>query len=206
MLHFQAIRQRVSKLFLLSLSLSTCVLLLPSPVMAAAAPTKFFEAHCQHCHDADTKAGEGRLLAFSGAGGKGSRGDPGICCFRHVVPQTSGHNWSFSSRNSINPRSRRSLTAVRTRGKMTGRGTRHRLARGSTWRELPSYRQNEKNRPKCREVCFCFCALSLPSRFSGVRCFQFKKVFAEVEVAGGTAEEMANYLWIWFSAAACKLT
>jgi hypothetical protein len=47
---------------------------------------------------------------------------------------------------------------------------------------------------------------SLPRKLSGLECFQFTKMSAEVEVAGGTPEEMANYLWIVFSVAACQLT
>ena len=55
---------------------------------------------------------------------KGPRGDAGICCLRHVVPQTSGHNWSVSSRNSVVPRSRWHLTAVQSRCNPASRGTR----------------------------------------------------------------------------------
>lgn len=46
---------------------------------------------------------------------------------------------------------------------------------------------------------------SLASSCSGLECLQFPKMSAEVEIAGGTAEEMANYFRIWFPVATCKL-
>jgi hypothetical protein len=62
-------------------------------------------------------------LAFPRMSGKEFRGDAGICCSRHVVPQPSGHNWSSSSINSVVPQSRWSLTAVQARGKASDRRT-----------------------------------------------------------------------------------
>ena len=63
MLHSQAIRQRLSKLFLLSLCFCACGWILSSPAIASP-PTKFFEAHCHHCHDAANKEGGLDLTAL----------------------------------------------------------------------------------------------------------------------------------------------
>ena len=52
---------------------------------------------------------EGRLLASSRIGREGFRAMRKSAVHATLSPKTSGHNWSFSSRNSVVPLSRWSL-------------------------------------------------------------------------------------------------